>query len=195
MRKLHRSRRSRMLGGVAAGLADYFGIDITVMRLLFALIAVTIPNVILAYVLAWIIIPEEPTDKAAAPGQTATTTRGDPSVDEKPGEAGNLPPTAEELLGSKPEALQPSREAAKPPAPSQATAGTGTPGSSGNASCPDRNKQLFGYILVFVGVVALARKFLPAVVWRLPARLMGQFWPALVIVVGVVLILGAIRGR
>ena len=64
MRKLYRSRRTKLLGGVAAGFAEYFAIDVTIMRLLFALIAVTIPSAVLAYVLAWIIIPEDPHERS-----------------------------------------------------------------------------------------------------------------------------------
>ncbi len=180
MRKLHRSRRTKVLGGVAAGFAEYFSIDVTVMRLLFALLAVTIPNAILAYILAWIIIPEESLEGAAAPRETTTASRGDIQMDERVNETGNLPPTAKELLGSGPEAVQVGQQA--------------RPVSKG-AAYPDRNRQLFGYILVFIGVIVLSRRFVPAFIWRLPTHLVGQFWPVLVILVGAALIFGAIRGR
>ena len=59
-KKLYRSRRDRMMAGVCGGLAEYAGMDPTVMRLLVALITVfsgLIPGVI-AYIIMAIVIPE-----------------------------------------------------------------------------------------------------------------------------------------
>ena len=53
-------RKNGMIAGVAGGLADYFDIDATIVRLiLVGLSLVTMPAVPLAYIVAWIIIPEE----------------------------------------------------------------------------------------------------------------------------------------
>ena len=60
VRRLYRSRYEKKLGGVCAGLAEYFGIDVSLVRLLWILLAVVYGSGILAYILAWIIIPEEP---------------------------------------------------------------------------------------------------------------------------------------
>ena len=60
MKKLYRSRRYRVIGGVAGGLAEYLDVDITITRLAIAVMALVFPNVVLAYVLAWIIVPEAP---------------------------------------------------------------------------------------------------------------------------------------
>ena len=59
-RRLYRSR-SRKIAGVCGGLADYFDIDPTLVRLIAILILVFtgfIPMLIV-YLLAWMIIPEE----------------------------------------------------------------------------------------------------------------------------------------
>ena len=59
-RKLYRSRSDRMLGGVCGGLADYLGVDVTVVRLI-AVATIVLPGPsVIAYLLAWIIVPEEP---------------------------------------------------------------------------------------------------------------------------------------
>lgn len=59
-RKLYRSRSDRMLGGVCGGLADYLGVDVTIVRLI-AVATILLPGPsIIAYLLAWIIVPEEP---------------------------------------------------------------------------------------------------------------------------------------
>jgi len=190
VRKLHRSRKSKVLGGVAAGFAEYFGTDVTVMRLIFALLAVVVPNVILAYILAWIIIPEEP---AEVPETSVHSKQGC-----EVGLEGKLPPTADEVLRAKqgdalstPQSGRP--DLGQPPAGgSPQASGAGAPKDS---VAPDRNRQLLGYILVLVGAIVLAKRFIPDFLWRLPSRLLWQFWPVLVILAGAALIFGAIRGR
>ena len=60
MKRLHRSKKERMLGGVCAGLGEHFDIDPTVIRLVWAVITViSIGTGVLVYILAWILIPEE----------------------------------------------------------------------------------------------------------------------------------------
>lgn len=57
---LVRPRENRMIAGVCAGLADYLGMDVTVVRLLVAVLAVfTAGTGVLAYLIAWLVIPEE----------------------------------------------------------------------------------------------------------------------------------------
>ncbi|WP_402469518.1 PspC domain-containing protein [Isoptericola aurantiacus] len=58
-RKLYRPSRGRILGGVCAGIADYFGWDRTLVRVL-AVASVLIPGPqFLAYVIFWILMPDE----------------------------------------------------------------------------------------------------------------------------------------
>lgn len=57
MKRLFRSRTNRMLGGVCGGVAEYFAVDPTIIRLAWVLIGFT-GGGLLAYILAWIIIPE-----------------------------------------------------------------------------------------------------------------------------------------
>ena len=59
MKRLYRSKKDRMLGGVCAGLGEHFDIDPTVIRLVWAVITViSIGTGVLVYILAWILIPE-----------------------------------------------------------------------------------------------------------------------------------------
>lgn len=60
VRRLYRSRYDKKLGGVCAGLANFFQIDPTLVRLLWVLLVVFYGAGILAYIIAWIIVPEEP---------------------------------------------------------------------------------------------------------------------------------------
>jgi len=60
-KKLYRSRANRMIAGVCSGLADFFGIDPTVVRLVF--VAGTLlgfGSFILIYLVLFIVVPEEP---------------------------------------------------------------------------------------------------------------------------------------
>lgn len=60
--KLYRSRQDKMLAGVCAGIAEYFDIDPTLVRLGFAIFVFAYGSGILAYILCAIIIPERPYD-------------------------------------------------------------------------------------------------------------------------------------
>ena len=67
-RKLYRSRSNRKLAGVCGGLAEYFTIDTTLVRVLFVVLAVMGGPGVLAYLLLWILVPEKP---LGAPASTA----------------------------------------------------------------------------------------------------------------------------
>lgn len=59
-KRLYRSRRVRSIAGVCGGLADYFGVDVTIIRLLWAFAVIIYGTGVLAYVVAAVIIPLEP---------------------------------------------------------------------------------------------------------------------------------------
>lgn len=58
-KRLYRARDGRVVAGVCAGLAAYFGVDPTLVRLAFAVFAVFGGFGILLYLGAWLLIPEE----------------------------------------------------------------------------------------------------------------------------------------
>ncbi len=63
VKKLHRSRTDRMIAGICGGLGEMFSLDPTLIRLVFALIALfTVGTAALVYILGWIIIPEAPAE-------------------------------------------------------------------------------------------------------------------------------------
>ncbi len=59
-KKLYRSRSNKKLFGVCGGFAAYFGIDPTVIRLIWALLALIWGAGILAYLVAALVMPDEP---------------------------------------------------------------------------------------------------------------------------------------
>ena len=58
-KRLYRSKKDRMICGVCGGIANYFNIAPTLVRLAFVLIAMGAGSGILAYIIAAIIIPDE----------------------------------------------------------------------------------------------------------------------------------------
>jgi phage shock protein C len=59
-RKLYRSSTNRKLAGVCGGLAQYFNIDATLIRVLFVLLAVLGGSGLVLYLAMWIIVPQQP---------------------------------------------------------------------------------------------------------------------------------------
>jgi len=58
-KKLYRSAKDKMIGGVAGGLGEYFNVDPTLIRLLFVLVCLLGGSGIIAYLILWIIVPEK----------------------------------------------------------------------------------------------------------------------------------------
>jgi phage shock protein PspC (stress-responsive transcriptional regulator) len=70
VRKLYRSRGDRVLGGVCGGIGRHYDMDPVLLRILVVVATVFTGGVfLLAYVLAWIFIPDEPAYWAPAPQQ------------------------------------------------------------------------------------------------------------------------------
>jgi phage shock protein C len=58
-KRLTRDTDDKMLGGVCSGVADYLGVDVTLVRLLAVVGAILgVGSLVVAYVLAWILLPE-----------------------------------------------------------------------------------------------------------------------------------------
>ena len=61
-KKLYKSNTDKMLEGVCGGIAEYFGIDPTIVRLAWVVFCALGGSGILAYIIAAIIIPSAPLD-------------------------------------------------------------------------------------------------------------------------------------
>lgn len=141
--RLYRSRTDRMIFGVAGGMARWLDVDPAVVRLVWALLIIAGGVGLLLYIVAAIVVPEEP-------------------------------------LGAMP-----------PPASGQAVSGDSggsgwtaprTTARSGTGSAP----VIIGVVLVLLGAWFLAERYID---WLDNALL----WPALLIVVGALLLMGATR--
>jgi phage shock protein C len=74
-RTLERKRSGRIVAGVCAGLGAYLGVDANVIRLGFALATILGFLGVLAYLVAWAVIPEEG-ERASIVEQLVNKTQG-----------------------------------------------------------------------------------------------------------------------
>ena len=61
-KRLYKSRNNKMICGVCAGIADYFNIDPSIVRVLWAVLALAAGTGVLAYIACAIILPEVDTE-------------------------------------------------------------------------------------------------------------------------------------
>ena len=59
-KRLYRSRTERLVCGVCGGVAEYFNIDPTIVRLAFLLFVFCAGSGVLAYIIAAIVMPDDP---------------------------------------------------------------------------------------------------------------------------------------
>jgi phage shock protein C len=205
-RRLYRSVHERVLGGVAGGVAEYFDLDPSLVRVAWAiLILASVGGFFLLYIVMWIVVPEMPAGYTggrswggpaaavppAVPPPAAMPPAGDPQA-----ESGT--PTGESASDATAEATAPGDTAAAP-----STSGT-TPGSSpdyyASSGWSDhrydhrRHRRsggggiVIGALLVLVGAWFLVRDTFSWI--HLP-----ELWPVLVIGLGLLLLYGAVRPR
>ncbi len=139
-KKLYRSRKDKMIGGVAGGLAEYFDIDPTLVRIIFIVTLFIGGGGFLAYIIMWIVVPEEPfvfvtpdtSSQQAAASETGTKTE---------------PPQ------------QPVYDDRR-----------------------HRRRNIGGFVLIIIGVLFLMDNFIPRFHF-------GDYWPLILIAIGVALLL------
>jgi phage shock protein C len=87
-KKFYRSRTERMIGGVCGGLAEYFNIDPTVVRL--AAVALTLAggSGVLAYLIFWLVVPQQPLNLSGDEKKPESSGSGESSVDRESTDAG-----------------------------------------------------------------------------------------------------------
>lgn len=130
-KRLYRSN-NKVIAGVCAGIAEYFDIDPTLVRIAWALTALLMGSGVLAYIICAIVIPQNPNTSTAQPASARLTAAGD--------EPGTETDDAERT-GENPE---------KPPS-------TSAPQISQKNS--DDVSLILGLVLIVVGGLFLARKF------------------------------------
>lgn len=59
-KKFYRSRKDRVIAGVCGGLAEYFEIDVIIVRLFALILVLSVGAGFIAYLIAWLVVPEVP---------------------------------------------------------------------------------------------------------------------------------------
>jgi phage shock protein C len=72
--RLMRPRHGRKIAGVCLGFAEYFDIDVTVVRVVWLITAIMTCVGVIPYFIAWIVMPEEPLLLAAPANAQQVTT-------------------------------------------------------------------------------------------------------------------------
>jgi phage shock protein PspC (stress-responsive transcriptional regulator) len=180
-RRLYRSRTDTVLAGVASGLAAYLGADPALVRIAWAiLVPLTGGAAFLAYIVAWIVVPEEPYPGAAfgAPaGPTGPAASAMPGAGSTGGdEAAGMEPGTDPVTG----------------APIQPVAGSGStwtpPPPIERRSSDGRAGMVIGLGLVVLGLWFLLREYLPDFRWNL-------VWPFAIVAIGALILFSAMRRR
>ncbi len=73
--KLVRPRLGRKIAGVCQGFSEYFDIDVTVVRVVWLITAIMTCIGFIPYIIAWIVMPDEPLPLPAPMGVQQATTR------------------------------------------------------------------------------------------------------------------------
>lgn len=178
--RLYRSRTDRVLFGVAGGMADWLDLDPVVVRLVWAVLVIFGGAGLLLYIIAALIIPEEPYESVGVagmpPGAVPGTTPG--ATVDAAGSGGQAGP----LGGS-----------TTPGAPATGWVSYADARAARRAARAARRPErgygagiVFGVILILVGSWFLLRTAIPTLDDR-------WLWPGLLVVVGALLIVAAIR--
>ncbi len=169
-RRLYRSEQERFLGGVAGGIADYFDLDPSLVRVAWAVLIIASGGLfLLLYIVMWFVVPEAP------PGYVGGSRWSSPA-----------PRTDAPAAGPAPVAGVASGASAEP-------SGTPAPNVDWAAHRAERRRRrsgdggiLIGAVLILIGIWFLARDSLP---WLRTADL----WPLALILIGLILLVGAVR--
>ncbi|MBE3519621.1 MAG: PspC domain-containing protein [Firmicutes bacterium] len=220
-KRLYRSREDAILGGVAGGLAKYFGVDVVVVRLLIVLAAFLFPtgSVIVAYIIAWLIIPLEPktpekvetrsVEKPVRTGGAPSASCGISSESDKvqagassaavQGQVGEARDVSVVETGIRGPAAEESRAKETVPTPTGSKAEVRPPELiKGDAVKVSRDhdtatRQFLGWALMIIGAILLVRRLAPPLWWQMPFRVVSQWWPLSLVALGVVIVISALR--
>jgi len=170
-KRLYRSRMDRMIAGVCGGLAKYFDIDPTIVRVLFVVSIFIGGGGILAYIILWIVVPEEQLifQSAAQDSQTyqsdsnSEESSSNTNQDSSKSDASSFNAGINQKVNEATNEINKIIDEAK------------------------SNKKVFGgTILILLGILFLLDNLIPYFDF-------GDYWPVILIVIGAGIIIKASR--
>lgn len=170
-KKLYRSKDDRMIAGVCGGLADYFNVDSSLIRLAVLFIFLFQGIGLIAYIIAWVVISEEPAeneykmpDEYYIEEQKSREKRAEQQRSDKDNEEDSKEHQSDAKNESEKEYYQKYEEQ-----------------SSENKT--DNRRKLFAVIMILVGSVFLVDIWVPDLYWE-------KYWPLILIGLGAVMLKG-----
>jgi phage shock protein C len=170
--RLYRSRDDRVLAGVAGGVAEYFDLDPSLVRVGWAVLFFAGGFGLLLYIIMAIVVPEEPEWRADGQAPPSPTTSAS-FADGVASSAGGPPPGA-----------------ATPDWRSQRAAERHARRAARRAGRDDGGRTaalVIGGLLVLLGIGFLAREFFPTITF-------DYVWPLVLVGIGVLILASAFRG-
>ncbi|MGZ8513808.1 MAG: PspC domain-containing protein [Candidatus Limnocylindrales bacterium] len=178
---LHRSRDDRMLAGVAAGVAETLDADPSLVRIVWALLAILTGGIaILVYIVMAIVVPDGPVEPwpANAPAPGAQAPVGSSADATAPG---TPPPSA-----ASPSSWDPAASPWQTRSESRAARRAARRARRHEAVDSGEAGLIIGAVLVVIGVLFLLRQTIPWFDFNV-------WWPMGIIVLGVLLLVVAVR--
>ncbi len=172
-KKLYRDEYHKVIGGVCAGLAEYFDTDVTVVRLLFAFTAFFMGVGFIPYIILWIVLPKK--GYVYNNFNNPTVDYRVPSQQPADGPQSTTPPPASSPYGNNPFGGNPfGYDAYKEPVPNMPPA----------AKQPSHAGIIVGVVLIVIGGLILIDNF-----DLIPDFDYGNLWPVPIVVAGIALLI------
>lgn len=180
--RLYRSRRDRMLAGVAGGLAELWGADPSLVRIVWALLVLFTGGLaLIVYLVMAVVVPEED-DAWLGPPASGPSMPGFGAPD-APTAPGTPAPTG---TGPDAQAWAAAEAADRAAWAERRAARSARRAAHGHGRGSANGALLGGTLLILVGVFFLAREYLPTIDF-------DWFWPLVLVGFGVLLLVTALR--
>lgn len=180
-KRLYRSRDDRMIAGVCGGLAEYFGVDSTLIRLAVLFIFLFQGIGLIAYLIAWLVMSEEPqyqrrerADNYYIENEHKSYSSAAENSDRENREAAK---TAGDDSGEKDQEFNDEN------LNNEKDYERGKYIESGQDDKESRRRKLFAAILIGIGAIFLLDIWIPALYWE-------RYWPLILIAAGILLLKG-----
>ncbi len=180
-KKLYRSRDDRMIAGVCGGLAEYFGVDSTLIRLAVLFIFLFQGIGLIAYLIAWLVMSEEPhykrhekPDSYYIEDEQKSYSSGREDLDRD---------TREEGKAADAETRETAQDFNDENLNNEKDYESGKYIEGGKEDKESRRRKLFAVILIGIGAIFLVDIWIPALYWE-------RYWPLILIAAGILLLKG-----
>jgi len=171
-KKLYRSKNDRMIAGVCGGLADYFNVDSSLVRLAVLFIFLFQGIGLIAYIIAWLVMSEEPPkneyrmpdDYYIEDQKKKENEKQQQSYDEDDGQNQNKNYDQENRTESEKKYYQQYHD-------------------QNSESSNNNRRKLFAVVMILVGSIFLIDIWIPDLYWE-------RYWPLILITVGALMLKG-----